>query len=219
MSDLILFAGLLYLATGIWFQPRARTGLLLLLIALTVVAGHAAPFHRKPIQSLAPVQVAKPAPLPVEMPLPTATPLPAPAAAVEETIPKADILKTLDHISVIVEHQKKELDEAKVTIDGLNTKLDGALASLKAARDGLAELKKAFEEMKVERDKAVEHDKKVTSLSEKFATVIGIQLALIVLLACLKFGVPSMSPPIGIIATCALPILALGVIKVLPHIP
>lgn len=69
-----------------------------------------------------------------------------------------------------------------------------------------------------ERDEARKERDKAKALAERFAWIIGIEAFAIVLFLCLWLRLPSLAPPWGLVATCTLPVLALGIIKLLPHL-
>ena len=66
-----------------------------------------------------------------------------------------------------------------------------------------------------ERDDAVAEDKKLTLENGRLKTILGIEAAVLALLACLWLRVPSLSPPWGLVATIAAPVIVFGIVKLI----
>lgn len=129
-----------------------------------------------------------------------------------------DIMETSDKAIAKADDAEKHADAAETEAKTSREQSAQAGAALTTAQGQLTQIQTAYDKMQAQLAAALAKLAKVLKLAETFAWVIGAELAVIVLFACLKFGLPSVAPPWGIVATCALPLLALGVVKVLPHV-
>ncbi len=119
----------------------------------------------------------------------------------------------------------QDVDNANGTIATVKGQLDAAHAETGVANKRadqldvqIADLRQWGIDQQKRADQAEAKVVKLLKLAELFAWIIGAELAVIVLFACLKFGLPNVAPPWGIALTFILPVVAFGVVKLLPHI-
>ncbi len=105
--------------------------------------------------------------------------------------------------------QEAQIARAQSVIAGAKlTEVQNQLATIQRLYDALLDQVRVLQERLA----------KAMKLLGEFSWIIGICLAFVVLLLMLWLHVPAMSPPWGLVACCALPLLALSVIKILPHL-
>jgi len=142
---------------------------------------------------------------------------PTPKTVVVQVIPGSKIrspeddAKLKDWITgILKEAQLAEEKASEAEKEAANSRahLGTAIASLKEAMQNSFDLQKAIDAQTkslnqaiVEKEKAQAHDAKTTKQNNLLKNILGLEAAVIAVLACLYFKVPSLSYPWGIVAT------------------
>lgn len=107
---------------------------------------------------------------------------------------------------VFLEEANRNLSQSSQKLDSLQLEID---SQAKALEESIKEKDKAIKD----KLKAIEHDEKTTAKNNFLKNILGIQAGFLGLLVCLWLRVPNLSPPSGLVATVASPLVIWGALK------